>query len=756
MTFWKPGKPAPAPTDPWDFDCDAEKHKALPVFNPRASLPVQQQRSRLPINRYRMSFLHALEEHRAIVLCGPTGCGKSTQLPQYMDEAGWSSKGYAIAITLPRRLAAVTIATRVAEEMGVELGREVGYKIRFDHCVTPGETRLEFMTEGVLIREMLSDPLLTRYSVVMVDEAHERSVQTDLLLGLLKKIMKKRPRLRIIVASATVDVSSFLRFFQRRKKEGASALPPPKRRRVRSGWDDQSGETLKQRTEDGEWRKLVMDLADGGSGAVPERDVCVLMLEGRVHEVKMHYLEEPAADYVETAVSTVMSIHERLPDGDILVFLTGQEEIEAVCALIRERWHQAKERAEIPAQRPKPLHTVPLYGALPKEAQMRAFLPAPRGGRKVVVSTNLAEASVTLDGVVYVVDACLVKIDTFCPYNGVSYLNIAACSKSSARQRAGRAGRTRPGHCYRLLTEAAFHSTVLPSFTLPEVARSDLKDTILLMKCLGIDDIAAFDFVTQPSREAIELALEELFALGAIDAEAHIVEPLGVRMAHGPLPVTLMRLLLLAAEPPHSCTAEAAIICAMLTLQSPWLQTSNQDRLHSCKQSFAVYEGDLVSQLNVFRQHEVYREQDTEWAKRHMLNTRILDRAAMVRRQLLLYLQRFELPIESCDFDVMRIQRLACAALFLNAARRLPNGMYRLCRPLDEVRAPHTRFNLHSNSVLAIADSQAPADFVVFAEAHGSGNQASLVHNTRIMPEWLSESAPHYFRQVGAGFAAPD
>ncbi|CAE7346057.1 DHX35 [Symbiodinium natans] len=221
MAFWRPGAPQPAHADPWELDCDAERHRALPVFNSSASLPVQQQRRRLPIARQRLAILHAVETHRAVVLCGATGCGKSTQLPQFLDEAGWTAKGYVVAVTVPRRLAAVTLATRVAQEMGAELGREVGYRIRFDACVSPGSTRIEFMTEGILLREMLSDPLLTRFSVVVIDEAHERSSNTDLLLGLLKKICRKRPRLRLVVASATVDALAFLNFFRRGAKVSA-------------------------------------------------------------------------------------------------------------------------------------------------------------------------------------------------------------------------------------------------------------------------------------------------------------------------------------------------------------------------------------------------------------------------------------------------------------------------------------------------------------------------------------------------------
>lgn len=757
MSFWRPGGPKPASpapggaTDPADFELDGERHRALPFFNTRDGLPLHQQRKQLPISKSRLEFLHAVETHRAVVLCGPTGCGKSTQLPQFLDEAGWTAGGYVVGVTLPRRLAVVTVAQRVAQEMNVVLGEDVGYKIRFDCQITPGKTRIEFMTEGVVLKEMLLDPLLTRFGVIVVDEVHERSVLTDLLLGLLRKISRKRPRLRIVVASATIDVDGFLRFFAS-KSSDSRPLAAPTRKRPRCGWDDASGDFYRQRQEEGDWRRLCSDIGcTGGDDAAPERDVCFLKVEGRLHAVTLHYLEEPACDYIETAVGTVMAIHDRMPEGDILVFLTGREEVERTCALLKERLAEARERAPMPQRKPKPLSPVPLHGSLQKEQQLKAFVPARRGSRKVVVSTNLAEASVTIEGIVYVVDACLVKLDAFCPYNGTSYLNIVPCSRSSARQRAGRAGRTRPGHCYRLLTEAAFRHT-LPEHTLPEVARCDLKDAILLLKCLGIDDVGAFEFVTQPSQASMELALEELYALNAVDVDARVLEPHGPRMAHGPLPVVLMRLLLLATEAAFECGSEAATICSMLTLQPPWLASSSTERLNACKESFAVYEGDLVTALNIFRQYEMHRE-DHEWAKRHLLNTQLLERAARVRQQLVRYLQRFDLPLKSCEHDVVKLQRLACAALFLNAARRMPSGTYALCRPVDERRAPDVRFQLHHSSVLAGVEGSAPADFLVFGEALCAGDSAGLRSNTRIRPEWLPELAPHYYKPevVGAG-----
>lgn len=755
MAFWQPGARLAPKISLWEADCDAEQHAALPSLNSQARLPLSQQRSRLPIAKHRLELLYAAETHRAIVLCGPTGCGKSTQLPQYLHEAGWTKGGYVVGVTQPRRVAAVSIAARIAEEMGVELGREVGYHVRFDRCVTPGVTQIQLMTEGILMRDMLSDPLLTRFSVLVIDEAHERSTDVDLLLGLLKKIQRKRPHLRVIMASATADAEALLQFFARRKKE-----PPPKapeRKRPRSGWDDQTGEFQRQFIEDKDWRQLCQGVA--GSAEAPKGEVCLVNVKSRLHDVSLHYLEEPAADYLRAAVEAVVALHQGREEGDILAFLTGQEEVNAACSMIKELVQQCRERAADVKERAKlrPLSVLPLYGALPFSAQAKAIAPSSAGTRKAVISTNVAESSVTIDGVVFVVDACFAKVNSFCPKNGASYLNVVPCSRSSARQRAGRAGRTRPGHCFRLLTEKAFRSSLIPQSPLPELARADLKDPVLLLKCLGVDDVGAFEFITAPSREAVEVALEDLFALGALDAEARVVEPLAPRMIRAPLPLGLSRLLLLSAEEPYGCSAEAAAACAMLMVRQPWLPANTmmqRDRLKACKASFAAQEGDLVAMVNVLRQAEEYLEKDHGWAGRHSLDEKSLRRAFAIEEDLKNYLQRMQLPLSTCGENVEQLQRAACGALFLNAAKRLPHGAFRLCRALGS--SEYTAFQLHADSSLASVQDSSPADYIVFVDALCTGNEATLQVNTRIESQWLTELAPHYFEHIPAGRARPE
>ncbi|KAB2573684.1 putative ATP-dependent RNA helicase DHX35 [Lasiodiplodia theobromae] len=420
----------------------------------------------LPIARHREALLYLVETFPVTIVVGHTGSGKTTQIPQFLDQAGWCAEGKLMAVTQPRRVAATSVAARVAEEMGCNLGQDVGYSIRFED-VTSAATRIKFLTDGMLLREALVDPLLSRYSVIMVDEAHERSLSSDLLLGLLKKIRKKRPELRIIVSSATLQAEDFLKFF--------------------------AGES----PDDGENPGVL-----GGSIGR------IISLEGRMYPVDIHYLEQPAEDYVERTVKTVFDIHTQEPEGDILIFLTGREEIDTALEMIADRAMNLNPKAPS-------IQALPLYAGLPTDQQMYVFEPTPENTRKVIVATNIAEASVTIEGIVYVIDCGYVKLRAYNPNTGIETLTATPVSKASATQRAGRAGRTKPGKCYRLYTEQAFAS--LPEATVPEIQRSNLAPIILQLKALGIDNIARFDYLTPPPAELIIRALELLYSLGALD-----------------------------------------------------------------------------------------------------------------------------------------------------------------------------------------------------------------------------------------------
>ncbi|KAK6844617.1 ATP-dependent RNA helicase DHX35 [Apiospora arundinis] len=401
----------------------------------------------LPIAKHRDSLLYLIETNPVTIVVGQTGSGKTTQIPQFLEQAGWCEDGKVLAITQPRRVAATTVAIRVAEEYGCELGKEVGYSIRFED-VSSATTRIRFLTDGLLIREALVDPLLSRYSVIMVDEAHERSISTDILLGLLKKIMKRRPELRIVISSATLQAEEFLRFFDTQDSEGTSSV---------------------------------------GNDAKPAG--AIISLEGRTYPIDLLYLDSPAEDYVEKAVDTVMNIHTEEAEGDILVFMTGREEIDNVVQTISERAADLRPGSQS-------ILALPLYAGLSTEQQMYVFEEAPENTRKVIVSTNIAEASVTIDGIVYVIDSGFVKLKAFDPTTGIESLTATPVSKAAASQRAGRAGRTKPGKCFRLYTEDDYRA--LPDMNVPEIQRTNLAPFILQLKALGIDNVVRFNYLTPP------------------------------------------------------------------------------------------------------------------------------------------------------------------------------------------------------------------------------------------------------------------
>jgi len=339
-----------------------------------------------------------------LIIKGETGSGKSTQIGQYLAEAGWvkndEGQTLTIGITQPRRVAAVTLAKRVSEEMNCELGNEVGYSIRFDDLYQDGKTLIKYMTEGILIREMMSDPLLKKYSVIMVDEVHERTLYTDIVLGLLKKILRKRPEFRVIISSATIELDLFTKYF----------------------------------TQDG-------------------ISVDYLFVFGRTYPVEVFYAQEPVADYIKASIDIVIKIHETLPGGDILVFLTGQEEVERAVKTLLDYAKEIKERTDL-----KRMYVLPMYSTLPSYDQLKVFEHFSKSVRKVVIATNIAEASVTINGIVYVVDCGFVKLRFYNTKTCTDSLVVVPISKASAEQRAGRAGRTQPGKVFRLFTEHSYQN----------------------------------------------------------------------------------------------------------------------------------------------------------------------------------------------------------------------------------------------------------------------------------------------------------
>ncbi|PUZ58633.1 hypothetical protein GQ55_5G524300 [Panicum hallii var. hallii] len=658
--FWKPGSEKPS-----TLLVDDEEGGV--VFLPSSATSasssgfgyasLERQRQRLPVYKYRKAILYLVERHATTIVVGETGSGKSTQIPQYLKEAGWADGGRLIGCTQPRRLAVQAVASRVAEEVGVKLGEEVGYTIRFEDQTNPGMTMIKFLTDGVLIREMMEDPLLTKYSVIMVDEAHERSISTDMLLGLLKKIQRRRPELRLIISSATIEARSMSTFFNIRRKNS-----------LLGSFDD-----------------------------LPNPEPAILSVEGKGYTVEIHYVEEPVSDYLRAAVNTVLLIHEKEPPGDILVFLTGQDDIDAAVKLLNEEiQHLGRHYLD--------LLILPLYSGLPRGDQDLIFAPTSKGKRKVVLSTNIAETSLTLEGVVYVVDSGFSKQKCYNPISDIESLVVAPISKASARQRAGRAGRVRPGKCFRLYTEE-YYLNEMQSEGIPEMQRSNLVSCIIQLKALGIDNILGFDWPASPSPEAMIRALEVLFSLGILDEDAKLTVPIGFQVAEIPLSV--------------------------------WVSVRGvKKEFDEAKLRFAAAEGDHVTFLNIYKGFH-QSGKSSQWCYKNFLNYQALKKVVEIRGQLLRIVKGFGIPLKSCDRDMQAVRKAIIAGSFANACHLeeySQNGMYKMLRTSKEVY-------IHPSSVLFRVNPK----WVVY-QSLVSTDKHYMRNVIAIEPSWLTEAAPHFYQ----------
>ncbi|CAM9520621.1 unnamed protein product, partial [Phaeothamnion confervicola] len=527
---------------------------------------IQELRKTLPVYPYREEFLEAVRDHQVLVVVGETGSGKTTQLPQYLHDVGYSKLGK-IGCTQPRRVAAMSVAARVSQEMGVKLGQEVGYSIRFEDC-SSDNTVIKYMTDGMLLRELLTEPDLKGYSVMMIDEAHERTLHTDVLFGLVKDICRFRPDFKLIISSATMDAEKFAQFFD---------------------------------------------------------DAQIFVFPGRIHPIDILYTKAPEADYVEAAVVTILQIHvtQKVP-GDILVFLTGQEEIETCVEMLQQRTRGLGSRIQ-------ELMICPIYASLPSEQQAKIFEPTPPGARKVVLGTNIAETSLTIDGICYVVDTGFCKQKSYNPRSGMESLVVTAVSKAAARQRSGRAGRTQPGKCFRLYTAWSFENE-LEDNTVPEIQRTNMGNVVLLLKSLGINDLLNFDFMDPPPPEALIRALEQLYALGALNDRGELTK-LGRRMAEFPLD-PMMSKAVIAAEK-YGCVSEVVKICSMLSCGNAVFYRPKDRAIHAdtAKQNFA--RGGGGDHMALLRVYQEWAETDysTQWCYENYVQVRdAIERRKQLRK----------------------------------------------------------------------------------------------------------------------------
>ena len=631
---------------------------------------------------HRDEFLRMYQKSQFLVFVGETGSGKTTQIPQFVlfdDQPHIQRK--LVACTQPRRVAAMSVAQRVANEMDVTLGGEVGYSIRFED-VTSQKTILKYMTDGMLLREAMNDNNLNRYSTIILDEAHERTLATDTLMGLLKEVAIRRPDLKIVIMSATLDAQKFQSYFN---------------------------------------------------------DAPLLAVPGRTHAVDIFYTPEPERDYLEASLRTVLQIHATEPEGDILLFLTGEEEIEDACRKIKLEVDEMIREADA-----GPLAVYPLYGTLPPNQQQKIFDPAPapykkggRPGRKCIVSTNIAETSLTIDGIVYVVDPGFSKQKIYNPRIRVESLLVSAISKASAQQRAGRAGRTRPGKCFRLYTQGAFKKELIET-TYPEVLRSNLSSTVLDLKKLGIDDLVHFDFMDPPAPETMMRALEELNYLACLDDEGELTA-LGKLASEFPLDPALA--VMLISSPEFYCSNEVLSLTALLSVPQIFVRpASARKRADEMKSLFAHPDGDHLTMLNVYHAFKGPEAQNNlkQWCHDHFVSLRALQSADNVRQQLKRIMETHEVELVSVPFEdknyYTNIRRALVAGFFMQVAMK--EGSSKTYVTVKD----NQNVLLHPSTVL-----QSESEWLLYNEfVLTTKNFIRTV--TTVKPEWLLVSLFFFFR----------
>ncbi|KAF9028219.1 putative ATP-dependent RNA helicase dhr2 [Podila verticillata] len=635
---------------------------------------LKKHREALPIYTARDIIIKEVKENACVVIVGETGSGKTTQIPQYLLEAGMAAHG-TISVTQPRRVAAINLAKRVADEVGTPIGQKVGYSIRFDDTSSK-DSLIKYMTDGIMLRELLSDRLLLRYSVIILDEAHERTLRTDILFGMVKSIQKKRADmiqagrrdiqpLKIVIMSATLDAEKFSEYFYNAK---------------------------------------------------------IMYISGRMFPVKILNTVEPQSDYVDSALVTAFQIHQDEAPGDILIFLTGQEEIESLEKLIEEY------AVDLPPTVGK-LIPCPIFAAQDSATQQKIFEPAPHGTRKVILATNIAETSITIPNIRYVIDTGCHKSRGYNAKIGIESLLVEPISKSSARQRMGRAGREAPGLCFRLYTENSFDQ--LDEDSIPEIKRCNLESAILSLKATGIEDPTKFDFMDRPSKSGLLKSLEHLYALEALDDTGALTE-IGKKMAAFPVDPPYAKVLLQSEK--MECTKEAIEIISLLSVDTIFsAPSSKREEANEARQKFMSLDGDHLTLLNTLRAYESVKG-DRDWCRENFINSRHMRHVLDVRKQLIEFCERAGMdPRKSCGHDLEIVIKCFLAGFFQNTALLQPDSTYKsiLGGLTVSIHPSSTLFGKKREAIMY--------NELVFTTKHYIRGVSALES------AWLSQAAPKYF-----------
>ena len=540
---------------------------------------------RLPVYEQKDKILRCLSENQVIVVQSPTGSGKTTQIPVILHEAGYSENGI-IAVTQPRRIAALSVSEFIARQLRTSDPGLVGYKMRFEDK-TGNNTKIKIMTDGILLQEMKLDPWMSKYSVIMVDEAHKRSLNIDFVLGLLKRVLAARKDFKVIVSSATMNAEAFSGYF------GGCPI-------------------------------VTIDTV-----TYPVTMVYEPPAKGQATTTATSSGCEQLLAKIEKTVDRVLDNHE---DGDILIFLPGEKIIKDCMRRLADSNFRSK------------IHIIPLYGRLPKEEQERVFAPAPFGKKKVVISTNIAETSVTINGITTVIDSGLAKLNFYSPKTFTSSLSETPVSKASSNQRRGRAGRTQAGTCYRLYSRKDFDSR--PEYTTEEIYRTDLSEVVLRMSELGITDFDSFDFISPPQKEDIRGAVETLNQMGALNSD-NTLSSIGKLMVEFPLEPRVSRILVESIMRYPDVLEEAVIAAAFMSTHSPFiLPPGEESDARKAHHAFTDIQGDFVSYVKLFRTYQSMKN-PLRFCQNNYLDERVMAEISNIKLQLEEEIGELGIPIGS-------------------------------------------------------------------------------------------------------------